>query len=430
MSEHLMRLLRRMGVQSHHSLAALSSSSEVFLSLNVMGPTVKHYTRRHPPLTRHTAKVLIRVSIGMFLALLLTFLVVYTVILIYVDKHFHPPLSKSQSAFRKLRLKGRFAAMIGPKDVKYLEILSSQNNDLSLLLDESDMKEFKRDRKPVWNPNTYYGVNESLPQCKWQTLFRVLIISAPHRSEQRQAIRSTWCDPTNFPQVPQHAWHCVFLVGQSENHHLNLLLKEEKAGFGDLLIGSFWDSYKNLTLKVVPGLLWSVNNCPSSFLVKTDDDCFVNVGLLHTFLLHHNQLKTGLYAGNFVLDRSKLRVMREKKNRWSVSYKDFPSKYYPPYASGMGYILSSDVAHQLVAESHFVPPIPVEDAYVGIVLSRLWVQPTNSKRFQISAAGLSLCNFLYVFIVHDVTREDQTELLHKARNASVSCNHSVLTDWF
>ncbi|RUS80954.1 hypothetical protein EGW08_011274 [Elysia chlorotica] len=403
-------------------------SSGLFVSLNVM-----HY-HRHRRLTPLRAKVLIRVSIGMFLALLLLFLVVYTVILIYVDKHFNPPLLRSPNS-RKLKLKGRIAAAIGPKDVGYYEILPLSNEALLLLHNgavgaKGDIFGENGHRKQVWNPSFYYTVNETLPQCRYQSLFRVLIISSPEHFDQRQAIRKTWCDPTNFPQVPEHAWHCVFLIGQTKNNNHTSMLKTEKAVHQDLLIGNYMDTYRNLTLKVLPGFTWSVNHCPCSFLVKTDDDCFVNAGLLYTFLLQHNTHTRGLYVGNIVLDQSKLKVNRGPRNRWAVSLKDYPGKYYPPYASGMGYILTTDVAQQLVTESNFVQPIPVEDAYVGIIMSRLTVKLTDSKRFQITQSGLSLCNYVYVFIVHHVTFEEQYVLLKKAQEAWLRCSHdSTMSNW-
>ncbi|KAK3746145.1 hypothetical protein RRG08_003584 [Elysia crispata] len=96
----------------------------------------------------------------------------------------------------------------------------------------------------------------------------------------------------------------------------------------------------------------------------------------------------------------------------------------------MGYILSMDVAQQLVTESNFVQPIPVEDAYVGIVMSRLPVRLTDSKRFQLTQSGLSLCNYVYVFIVHEVASGEQHILLKKAQEAWLSCNQdSIVSRW-
>jgi hypothetical protein len=44
----------------------------------------------------------------------------------------------------------------------------------------------------------------------------------------------------------------------------------------------FQDTYHNLTLKTVMGLKWTSIFCPQvKFVLKTDDDIYVNVALVH-----------------------------------------------------------------------------------------------------------------------------------------------------
>ena len=60
---------------------------------------------------------------------------------------------------------------------------------------------------------------------------------------------------------------------------------QEQRQFGDILQEDFVDSYMNLTLKSVMGLKWASRRCPSArFLMKTDDDMFVNVPKLLDYL--------------------------------------------------------------------------------------------------------------------------------------------------
>ena len=45
------------------------------------------------------------------------------------------------------------------------------------------------------------------------------------------------------------------------------------------------DTYTNLTLKTVMGLKWGAIFCPQAkYVMKTDDDIFINVPLLHRAL--------------------------------------------------------------------------------------------------------------------------------------------------
>ena len=52
----------------------------------------------------------------------------------------------------------------------------------------------------------------------------------------------------------------------------------------------FQDIYYNLTLKTVMGLKWSSIYCSQAkYVMKTDDDIFVNVPLLHRVAVKESQ---------------------------------------------------------------------------------------------------------------------------------------------
>ncbi|NXP56800.1 B3GT4 galactosyltransferase, partial [Heliornis fulica] len=62
-------------------------------------------------------------------------------------------------------------------------------------------------------------------------------------------------------------------------------LVSEAHQHGDLLQGAFSDTYANLTLKTLLILRWASGRCPgASFLLKADDDVFVNVPALTSYL--------------------------------------------------------------------------------------------------------------------------------------------------
>ncbi|NWH55678.1 B3GT4 galactosyltransferase, partial [Fregata magnificens] len=53
----------------------------------------------------------------------------------------------------------------------------------------------------------------------------------------------------------------------------------------DLLQGSFADAYANLTRKTLLALRWAAARCPAApFLLKADDDVFVNLPALTNYL--------------------------------------------------------------------------------------------------------------------------------------------------
>lgn len=105
----------------------------------------------------------------------------------------------------------------------------------------------------------------------------------------------------------------VFLIGQTENNETQDRIMEEARMHNDVIQESFLDTYNNLTLKSVMMLKWIHNNCVGKgeisfgivhvmfmhlrhlihiciwftvkFIMKCDDDTFVNVPNLVHFLL-------------------------------------------------------------------------------------------------------------------------------------------------
>ncbi|NWH17117.1 B3GT4 galactosyltransferase, partial [Grus americana] len=62
-------------------------------------------------------------------------------------------------------------------------------------------------------------------------------------------------------------------------------LVAEAARHGDLLQGAFADTYANLTRKTLFLLHWATSRCPAvPFLLKADDDVFVNLPALTNYL--------------------------------------------------------------------------------------------------------------------------------------------------
>jgi len=171
----------------------------------------------------------------------------------------------------------------------------------------------------------------------------------------------------------------VFLVGQSNSSVLNSLLRQEAQVYKDIVIGDFLDTYRNLSLKTLLGLKWSLQHCQPKYILKTDEDCFVNVLSLVQWLqeYHVTNSSRALYAGNV---QKEMEVVRDKSHRYYVSSMDFNKRIYPPYASGGGYVFSASLLPELLAASQKVPVIPVEDACFGLYMQQIGVKPIHNTR--------------------------------------------------
>ncbi|CAI9739779.1 beta-1,3-galactosyltransferase 5-like [Octopus vulgaris] len=307
-----------------------------------------------------------------------------------------------------------------------------------------------------WNLEELFVKDVSKPSCCSLCSFVILIISAPRNVEQRMAIRQTWCQPPNSSMhtgdwlglkldagtrnvwgnrdhtSDSRRWQCVFLIGRTSDAKTELAIQQEMETHKDILLGSYIDTYRNLTLKVFHGFYWVHNSCKPNFVLKTDDDCFVNTALIYHLLTHSNNelVKKKLYVGDINLTLQKRIVLRHTASKWKVKKTEYNEPYYPPYASGLGYILSADVIAEMLDISKYFTPFPNEDAFVGMVLNFLGITPINSQRFTSLPSGWTICNFLYLLVIHNIAAASQKTLQNKTNLAPLMCKRQhFITTW-
>ncbi|KAJ8306550.1 hypothetical protein KUTeg_017095 [Tegillarca granosa] len=358
---------------------------------------------------RTSPRVILKASITTVLVISVAFLILYTILL----KYFTTSVPYHQyGGWSRYRLK--FVAKSKGDNHKNLHHIY-----------EDEMKS-----QPIrWNVSDIYGVNNIEPLCIKGTSFIILITSSPEHFSKRNEIRKTWCQPEKYGR-PRNSWQCIFLVGEFYNSqegstktNSNANLKEESQIHKDLLQGSYVDSYRNLTFKVVHGLHWVSRTCPVDYVLKTDDDCFVNANLLYKLVISHPNAYN-VYIGNVLTELEKRKVVRDKQSRWHVPLDVYPEQYYPKYASGAGYLLSKDLVHRLVNVCKYIKPIPIEDAYIGILASKLEVSPAQSSRFTLMSAGWTICNYLYFIVIHSVVAEQQGTMHNNTISATQQCQGS------
>ena len=123
------------------------------------------------------------------------------------------------------------------------------------------------------------------PRCKTPVFALIVVFSAPKNFEQRSIIRSTWAkikhmDLDIINNISEQSYTAeslvktVFLLGQT-NEKTQSIIRTESEHYNDIVVGSFIDSYGNLTLKAKLGLEWAQQSCKFQYYLKTDDDVFV-----------------------------------------------------------------------------------------------------------------------------------------------------------
>ncbi|XP_018614631.2 beta-1,3-galactosyltransferase 5-like [Scleropages formosus] len=262
--------------------------------------------------------------------------------------------------------------------------------------------------------------------CQKGQVLMILVTSAPWHLEQRNSIRNTWAKKQG---KDFNSWQVLFLIGHHAGAGTSPEILKEQQTFGDILVGNYVDCYRNLTLKVMHGMKWVAENCEPQFVLKTDDDCFVNTCHLPRFLVKFNNIKSGLYAGS-LFPQAKRRVIRDPFSKWYVSWEDFEEERYPPYASGIGYVLSLDAVLKILKVAEHVRPIPVEDAYMGILAKEAGIPVRSSARFMKHNINWRVCNYRYLMVIHHLDASELKVAQQNMVKAKTACSGTAeITTW-
>ena len=162
--------------------------------------------------------------------------------------------------------------------------------------------------------------------CNEEVYLLLLVASRVENFERRKLIRDTWKfgyeetfmnikNPKNF-QNDQHfsiqnVVKLVFILGQSKKGGSMEQIYEEQNINKDLVLGSFQEDYRNLTLKTRLALKWSYYECRSVYTIKTDDDVFINTAALVEWL--KAQPREKIYTGYCTVNSP---VIRDKDSKW------------------------------------------------------------------------------------------------------------------
>ncbi|XP_032997697.1 beta-1,3-galactosyltransferase 4 [Lacerta agilis] len=236
--------------------------------------------------------------------------------------------------------------------------------------------------------------------CALRTLFLlVLVASAPDHAARRQAVRDTWGGVLWADGRPTRT---LFALGVPSEPSLQAALEREAAQHGDLLQGRFLDTYANLTLKTLALLGWAATCCPgASFVVKADDDVFLNLPALAR---HLGALPSPPppYLGRI---HWWVGPNRDPRSRHHVPAPLYPGDTFPPYCSGTAYVLSGEAVPALLGAARHVPLVPLEDVFVGLCARQAGLAPQHlphmagSDHFPLDAC----CYREVLFSVHEVT---------------------------
>ncbi|KAM8952780.1 beta-1,3-galactosyltransferase 4 [Pelodytes ibericus] len=249
--------------------------------------------------------------------------------------------------------------------------------------------------------------------CSKAPFLLILVSSAPSHRDQRDAIRQTW-GSLSTSAASDSLTLFVLAVPQSEGEKAAVI--QEAQFHGDIIQAAFTDTYRNLTLKTLAGLSWALQKCQrAEFLLKTDDDVFVNTPALSQFLRGQ---KGPLYLGRV---HWRVSPIRDLTSRHYTSPEIYAERYFPPYCSGTGYILSQEAARLLLRKMGRGPWLSLEDVYIGTLAWAAGLAPRHSAMFAGSmTAPHTGCCYSNMFTSHGVIPQRMAEawgMLREAKDA-------------
>ncbi|XP_064546782.1 uncharacterized protein LOC135434213 [Drosophila montana] len=244
----------------------------------------------------------------------------------------------------------------------------------------------------------------------------VLITSAQTHSDARMSIRQTWGHYGVRRDISM-----AFVVGRGTNETVNAALSQENFMYGDLIRGNFIDSYNNLTLKTISSLEWVDQHCQrAKYILKTDDDMFINVPRLLSFLkqLEKRKQKRAIF-GRLA---KKWKPIRNKKSKYYVSTDQFPASVFPSFTTGPAYVMTGEVVHDLYVRSLKTVYLKLEDVFTtGIVAQSLGIERLHVNEFVNRRISFNPCNIRNAISVHMIKSNEQFDLWKKLLDQTTKC---------
>ncbi|KAK0066807.1 beta-1 3-galactosyltransferase 1, partial [Biomphalaria pfeifferi] len=244
-------------------------------------------------------------------------------------------------------------------------------------------------------------------------------------NKTRQTIRQTW---GSYANVSSNNTTLIFFLGSEHpstngSQSVQYFIDKEAELYGDILQEDYVDHYNNLSLKSVSILKWVSLQCPESqFLLKVDDDMYVNVPVLVQTLDDISKSKGKEYP--FIVgDEVQISApARSPRSKFYTPVSVYKGNLYPRYASGVSYAMTTSAAKLLYNASLQVPVFWLEDVYVtGILAEKVKVEVIHNPLINIGKHEVSGCHFRNKISGHHYSASDMERIHRELYNETTKC---------
>ncbi|XP_022909833.2 uncharacterized protein [Onthophagus taurus] len=242
--------------------------------------------------------------------------------------------------------------------------------------------------------------------CRKSSNLLIIIASATKNNLRRDAIRETWGNLRSERKAQKY-----FLLG-NDNFKIQELILKESYFYQDIIQVDFEDTKYNLTLKSIVMLKLVTTFCKQNvtYLVKTDDDSYINVNYLEWVLMKREpkRVLVGILYKNSPRRTNTI-------DKWYIPKNIYKKKHYPNYLSGAGYVMSMDVANLLYQKSFEEMLYVLEDVFItGMLAKAVNIKPCTFHGYEMEQRPKKIdwpkCSFSSFVISHPRTSIDMNDV--------------------
>ncbi|DBA84062.1 hypothetical protein WJX77_012346 [Trebouxia sp. C0004] len=210
------------------------------------------------------------------------------------------------------------------------------------------------------------------------------VLSGRGYRHRRLAVREAWANKAQIPGVSV----ARFILSEDER---TPQVTKEVDQHSDIVFVNHKTNYKSILFKTYYVLEYAVTNFDVKFVLKTDDDAFINIAplmsQLHLLCITEECRNERIYMGRMAKESE---VLLQPGHKWNniIFHNHTGLRTYPTYAMGGGYVLSGDVANMLVTVNLKMKLkfTPIEDATLGFWLMSMDLRHIDHRRFHTWAA--------------------------------------------
>ena len=258
----------------------------------------------------------------------------------------------------------------------------SKCNHLSVFNSTEPSSQFsdqRRNLSPEYSPESHQQnkSQDSPNRLSPKPFLTIMIFSKPAVSDLRDTCRNTWLKDYRDSTEVVH-WFVIGTAGVNEEE--NRKLQTESEQYGDLLLlKNHTESYgPQCTNKLLLSFHWVANHSKAQYVMKTDDDCYVRLGLILPQLHKRTtQTKRPFFYGTIDWYHRPHTGGKWTEKNWNLT------KEYLPFAFGSGYILPVSIVKSIVQSNNNVPlrKLQNEDVSLGIWVASYDLDYVHIKRY-------------------------------------------------